>query len=148
MLWITLRLFGCSEGTLEIVDAMEVAGYSTPERRGGTVYQRVFCTCRSRFKTIESIKKTSLPPSITLVEGSLPLQTSSISLFSTTNTLMTYSPSLSQPYLLPCARTILLTKEKKGPYKNNMYRQIRFSENEGCDNHDEFKLKTSLWSQR
>ena len=31
---ITLRLIGCSEGAMEIFDAMEIAGYTIPERKG------------------------------------------------------------------------------------------------------------------
>ena len=38
---IASRLFAYSEGTMRIMDAMKVAGYGTPERQPGTIYQRV-----------------------------------------------------------------------------------------------------------
>ena len=40
-LQIASRLLGCSEGTMKIVDVMEIAGYSTPEQQGGQ-YKREF----------------------------------------------------------------------------------------------------------
>ena len=38
---IASRLFAYSEGKMKIMDAMKVAGYGTPERKPGTIYQRV-----------------------------------------------------------------------------------------------------------
>ena len=38
---IASRLYAYSEGQMKLTDAMKVAGYATPERKRGTVYQRV-----------------------------------------------------------------------------------------------------------
>ena len=52
-LQIASRLIGCSEGTMKIADAMEIAGYLTPEQRGGTIYQRIRRAGQSISKKIE-----------------------------------------------------------------------------------------------
>ena len=67
---IASHLIGCSEGTMKIADAMEVAGYLTPERRGGTIYQRFRQAGKSISKKIEDGNDRSIPLSVTLTERS------------------------------------------------------------------------------
>ena len=43
-LQITSRMYACRGGSMKLSNVMEIAGYETPEREGGTVYQRVHCT--------------------------------------------------------------------------------------------------------
>ena len=38
---IAIRVYASAEGNMKVSDAMRVAGYYTPERKGGTIYQRV-----------------------------------------------------------------------------------------------------------
>ena len=44
---IAIRVYASAEGNMKVSDAMRVAGYCTPERKGGTIYQRVRRTAQS-----------------------------------------------------------------------------------------------------
>ena len=59
---IASRLFAYSEGNMKITDAMKVAGYETPERKPGTVYQRVR---RAGVALLES--RNEPPPAMVLI---------------------------------------------------------------------------------
>ena len=60
---IASRLFACSEGNIKLCDAMKVAEYETPERKGGTVYQRIDCNALMLWNKIDSDIK-SIPLSV------------------------------------------------------------------------------------
>ena len=59
---IASRLYAYSEGKMKLTDAMKVAGYATPERKRGTVYQRVR-------RTAAAISTTNGKPPATILLG-------------------------------------------------------------------------------
>ena len=59
---IASRLYAYSEGEMKCTDAMKVAGYATPERKRGTVYQRVR-------RTAARLSMTSKNPPATVLLG-------------------------------------------------------------------------------
>ena len=60
---IVTRVFTSSEGTLKLSDAMKIAGYETPERKGGTTYQHVFRAAQTMQNKLDGAP-SNVPPSI------------------------------------------------------------------------------------
>ena len=60
---IAARVFTSSEGNLKLSDAMKIAGYETPERKGVTIYQRVCCASRKTQKKLDGAP-SNVPPSV------------------------------------------------------------------------------------
>ena len=79
---IATRVYASAEGNMKISDAMQVAGYCTPDRKGGTIYQRVRRTAQSLLAK-GNATLAMVPPSIE-VTGNY-LINSSVSSQSTTN---------------------------------------------------------------
>ena len=60
---VATRVFKSSEDNLKLSDAMKIAGYKTPERKGGTIYQRVCRTAQKMLKNLDSAS-SNVPPSV------------------------------------------------------------------------------------
>ena len=60
---ITTRVYASAEVNMKFSDAMKVAGYCTPDRKCGTIYQRVRCTAQALVANGEKSSAT-VPPSI------------------------------------------------------------------------------------
>ena len=50
---IATGVFTSSRGNLKLSDAMEIGGYETPERKVGTIYQRVCCASQKMQKKLD-----------------------------------------------------------------------------------------------
>ena len=60
---IATRVFTSSEGNLKLSDAMKIAGYETPERKGGTIHKLVYCSDQTIQKNIYGAL-SNVPPSV------------------------------------------------------------------------------------
>ena len=60
---IATRVFTSSEGKLKLSDVMKITGYETPERKGGTIYQRVRRAAQTIEKKIDGAPSNA-PPSV------------------------------------------------------------------------------------
>ena len=60
---ITKRVFTSSEGNLKLSDAMKIMGYGTPERKGGTIYQRVRHAAQTMQNKLDGAL-SNFPPSV------------------------------------------------------------------------------------
>jgi len=57
-------LYTCSEGATKLSDVMKVAGYTTPDRKGGAMYQRV---CRAAMNILKEIQQEADVPLIVVL---------------------------------------------------------------------------------
>ena len=75
---IATRVFTSSEGSLKLIDAMKIAGYDTPERRGGTIYQRVRCAAQKMQNKLDGAT-SNVPPSVECNKSAIGTDNSTLS---------------------------------------------------------------------
>ena len=92
---IATIVFTISKGNLRLGDAMKIAGYETPERKGGTIYHRVRCASQTMQKKLDS-SPSNVPPSVECNPSVIGMDNSSL--------LSNYiAPYNSKPSLLPAS---------------------------------------------
>ena len=75
---VVARVFTSSEGNLKLSDKIKIAGYETPERKGGTIYQHVCRAAQTMQKNLDGAQ-INVPPSVECNPSAIDTDNSSLS---------------------------------------------------------------------